>query len=465
MHKVVVIGAGVGGYVAAIRAAQLGLSVALVERQARLGGTCLNIGCIPSKALLESSELFARVARDGAAHGVVVGPIRVDLAAMMKRKEQVVAQLTGGVAQIMKARNVTVVQGSARIAAPGRVTVALASGGEQTLEGESIVIATGSDVQSLPFLRIDGDRIVSSTEALSLAEVPRRLLVVGAGAIGLEMGSVWSRLGSQVTVVEIMSEVLPGWDAEVARGLRRELARQGMVFELGARVESCEARGDAVVLRGSRGSEKLELSGDRLLVAVGRKPFTEGLGLEAAGVALEPRGGRIQVDEAFRTSVPGVYAIGDVVRGPMLAHKAEEEGVAVAEIIAGRRAHVSYATIPNVVYTEPEAASVGSTEEQLKERGVAYRKGSFPFRANGRALALGQSAGFAKVLADATNDRILGVHILGPQASSVIAEAVAVMEFGGSAEDLALTVHAHPTLPEALKEAALAVDRRSIHGL
>ena len=371
MYKVVVIGAGVGGYVTAIRAAQLGLSVALVERQATLGGTCLNVGCIPSKALLESSELLARVQRDGAVHGVMAGQVRVDLAAMMKRKEQVVGQLTGGIAQIMKARKVDVIQGAARIAARGKVAVALASGDERTLETESIVIATGSDVQSLPFLRIDGDRILGSTEALALTEVPARLLVVGAGAIGLEMGSVWSRLGSQVTVVEIMSEVLPGWDAEVARGLRRELGRQGIAFELGARVESCETGSGSVVLRGSRGSEAFELSGDRLLVAVGRRPFTEGLGLEAAGVALEPRGGRIQVDGSFRTSVPGIYAVGDVIRGPMLAHKAEEEAVAVAEIIAGRKGHVNYATIPNVVYTAPEAASVGSTEEQLKEKGVA----------------------------------------------------------------------------------------------
>jgi dihydrolipoamide dehydrogenase len=343
--------------------------------------------------------------------------------------------------------------------------VTAASGGSRELEAESIVIATGSDVQTLPFVEIDGDRVVSSTEALELAEVPGSLVVIGAGAIGLEMGSVWSRLGSRVTVVEIMSEVLPGWDGELARGLRRELARQGIAFELGVRVESVEKAGKGVVLRGTREGSAFELAGDRLLVAVGRRPYTEGLGLQEAGVELEPRGGRIKVDEQFRTSVAGIYAVGDVIRGPMLAHKAEEEGAAVAEIIAGHSGRVSYATIPNVVYTAPEAASVGATEERLKEQGTAYRKGSFPFRANGRALALGETAGFAKVLADAKTDRILGVHILGAQASGIIAEAVAVMEFGGSAEDLALTVHAHPSLPEALKEAALAVDGRSIHGL
>jgi dihydrolipoamide dehydrogenase len=465
MHKVVVIGAGPGGYVAAIRAAQLGLSTALVDRRASLGGTCLNIGCIPSKALLESSELLARLRRDGAAHGLVAGDIGIDLPAMMKRKEEVVAQLTGGVARIMKARGVTVVRGGARIVAPQKVSVTDAAGREQLVEAESIVVATGSDVQTLPFLRLDGEKVVSSTEALSFARVPGRLLVVGAGAIGLEMGSVWARLGSQVTVVEIMPEVLPGWDGELARGLRRELSRQGIAFELGARVESCDAGGE-VVLRGSRaGGAKLELAGDRVLVAVGRRPYTEGLGLEAVGVALEPKGGRIAVDGQFRTGVPGIYAIGDVIRGPMLAHKAEEEGIAVAEIIAGRKARVGYDCIPNVVYTSPEVASVGLSEEQLKDKGVAYRKGSFLLRANGRALALGEPAGFVKVLADAATDRILGVHILGAQASSVIAEAVAVMEFGGSAEDLALTVHAHPTLPEAVREAALAVDRRSLHGL
>ncbi len=465
MYKVIVIGAGPGGYVAAIRAAQLGMQVALVDKRPSPGGTCLNIGCIPSKALLESSELLARLRGEAAAHGITASGLTTDIAVLMKRKDQVVQQLTGGVSQVLKARGVTVVQGSGRILSSGRVAVDAASGKQDVLEAEAIVIATGSDVQTLPFLRPDGDRVVTSTEALSFAQVPGRLLVVGAGAIGLEMGSVWSRLGSKVTVVEIMGEVLPGWDGELARGLRRELSRQGLVFELGARVESCEVGKKGVVLRGSRGDGKLELAGDRVLVAVGRRPYTEGLGLEEVGVRLEARGGRVQVDEQFRTSVAGIYAIGDVIRGPMLAHKAEEEGVAVAEIIAGRTARVSYGAIPNVVYTAPEAASVGRSEEELKEKGVAYRKGSFPFRANGRALALGETAGFAKVLADSRTDRILGVHILGPQASSVIAEAVAVMEFGGSAEDLALTVHAHPSLPEALKEAALAVDRRSIHGL
>jgi dihydrolipoamide dehydrogenase len=465
VYKLIVIGAGPGGYVAAIRAAQLGLSVALVDRSESLGGTCLNIGCIPSKALLESTELLARLQGQAATHGLIVPEVKVDLAILMKRKLDVVRQLTGGVAQIMRARKVTVVTGSARVAGPGRVTVAGAHGGEQILEGEAIVIASGSEVQRLPFLPVDGERIVTSTEALSFTSVPRRLLVVGAGAIGLEMGSVWARLGSKVTVVEIMSEVLPGFDGETSRALRRELARQGLAFELGARVESCEVRPDGVVLAGSRGSEKLELVGDRVLVAVGRRPHTEGLGLQAAGVAVEQHSGRVQVDDSFRTSVAGIYAIGDVIRGPMLAHKAEEEGIAVAEIVAGRRGHVNYTAIPNVVYTAPEVASVGRTEEQLKEKGTAYRKGSFPFKVNGRALALGEPVGFAKVLADAGTDRVLGVHIVGAQASSLIAEAVSVMEFGGSAEDLALTVHAHPTLPEALREAALAVDRRAINAL
>jgi dihydrolipoamide dehydrogenase len=465
VYKLIVIGAGPGGYVAAIRAAQLGLSVALVDRSDSLGGTCLNIGCIPSKALLESTELLARLQREAPAHGLIVPEVKVDLATLMKRKVDVVRQLTGGVAQIMRARKVTVVTGSARIAGPGRVAVAGAQGGEQILEGEAIVIASGSEVQRLPFLPADGERIVTSTEALSFESVPARLLVVGAGAIGLEMGSVWARLGSKVTVIEIMSEILPGFDSETSRALRRELARQGLAFELGARVESCEVREDGVVLTGSRGSEKLELAGDKVLVAVGRRPHTEGLGLQAAGVAVEQRSGRVEVDDSFRTSVKGIYAIGDVIRGPMLAHKAEEEGIAVAEIVAGRRGHVSYAAIPNVVYTTPEVASVGLTEEQLKEKGTAYRKGSFPFKVNARALALGAPAGFAKVLADTGTDRVLGVHIVGAHASSVIAEAVSVMEFGGSAEDLALTVHAHPTLPEALREAALAVDRRAINAL
>ena len=461
---VAIIGAGSGGYVAAIRAAQLGLSVALVEKGKTLGGTCLNVGCIPSKSLLESSELYASARGKLAEHGITAEKVSLDLKAMMRRREQVVSKLTGGLAYIMKARGVEVVRGIGRLAAPGRVVVTPEDGAEIELTSRSVILATGSGPAALPFLPFDGKRIVDSTAAIALSRVPRRLVVIGAGAIGLEMGSVWSRLGSEVTVIEITEGLLPGWDRELADGLRRELTKQGIRFELSTRVTGHQAGARSVKLQAEKpGGEAVEYAGDVVLVAVGRKPYSEGVGVEELGI--EKDGPAIRVDERFQTGIPDVYAIGDVIRGPMLAHKAEEEGAAVAEILAGRPGHVDYEIIPNVVYTWPEAASVGKTERQLEEEGIPHRSGSFPFKANGRALAMGETAGWAKVLAHEKTDRILGVHILGPQASTLIAEAVTAMAYGASAEDVARTVHAHPTLAEAVREAALDVDGRPIHRL
>ncbi len=460
---VVVIGSGPGGYVAAIRAAQLGLSTAIVEKEAALGGTCLNIGCIPSKALLDSSELYV-TAREGLApHGIRAGSVGLDLGAMMTRKQGIVGTFTNGVSLLMRENGIAVFHGTARLLSSTRVEISVEEGAGATLDAASFILATGSVPTELPFLPFDGKRIVSSTEALSFPTVPKRLLVIGAGAIGLEMGSVWRRLGSAVTVIELMSQILPGWDSQVSQTLQRLLVRQGLVIHTSTSVSGARSAKSGVTLmaRDPRGGE-MSFEGDVVLVAVGRKPYAEGLGLEQIGVQRDAAG-RVVVDERLQTSVAGIYAIGDLVHGPMLAHKAEDEGIAAAEIIAGLAGQVDYATIPSVVYTSPEAAFVGRTEDELRKGGRPFVSGSFVFRANARALALDKPEGFVKVLADAETDRLLGVHIVGPFASDLIAEAVAVMAFGGASEDIARIVHAHPSLPEVVREAALAAGGRPIN--
>jgi dihydrolipoamide dehydrogenase len=463
-YDLIVIGTGPGGYVCAIRAAQLGLKVAVVEKRATHGGTCLNVGCIPSKAMLHASELFDEARHAFAGMGIEVAP-KLDLARMLAFKDAGVKGNVDGVAFLLKKNKIDAFRGTARLLAPGRIGVTADDGGNQVLQAKSIVIATGSDVARLPGIDIDEKTIVSSTGALSLEQVPGKMLVIGAGVIGLELGSVWRRLGSEVLVVEFLDRVLPGMDGETARGLQRILAKQGMNFKLSSKVTGVNRNGSGhtVTIAPANGNGATETAeADVVLVAVGRVPYTQGLGLEELGVRLDNRG-RISVDERYETSVPGIYAIGDVIAGPMLAHKAEDEGVAVAEILAGQAGHVNYDVIPNVVYTYPELASVGKSEEEIKAAGIAYKAGKFPFTANGRAKANKTTDGFVKILADAATDRILGVHILGPNASEMIAEAAVIMEFGGSAEDLARTCHAHPTLTEAVKEAALAVDKRAIH--
>ncbi len=459
----IVIGAGPGGYVCAIRASQLGLKVAMVEKRSTFGGTCLNVGCIPSKALLHASELYEDAGAHFGVMGIDVKP-KLDLAKMLAFKDEGVKGNTDGVAFLMRKNKVDHFHGTGRIKAPGLVEVTFINGEKQAIEGKAIVIATGSAVAQLPGIEIDEKTVVSSTGALSLPKVPKRLLVIGAGVIGLELGSVWRRLGAEVTVVEYLDRILPGTDGEVARQLQRILEKQGMTFKLGHKVTGVDKKGSAhsVTIEPSQGGEAARLEADVVLVAIGRVPFTEGLGLAEAGVKLDNRG-RIGVDAHYQSSVPGIYAIGDVIDGPMLAHKAEDEGVAVAEILAGQAGHVNYGVIPNVVYTAPELASVGRSEEELKAAGVAYKVGKFPFTANGRAKANHVTDGFVKILADAATDRVLGVHILGVNASEMIAEPAVLMEFGGSAEDLARTCHAHPTLTEAVKEAALAVDKRALH--
>lgn len=465
-HDLVVIGSGPGGYVAAIRAAQLGLDTACVELEPALGGTCLRVGCIPSKAMLESSERFHEAAHAMAAHGVVVGSVSLDLPTMLKRKDEIVRGLTGGVDLLFKKNKVTRYAGLGRIAGPGRVVVE--SPGERgktatqapvELAAKHILIATGSRSADLPGVKPDGDRIGTSTEALAYAEVPKHLVVIGAGYIGLEMGSVWLRLGAKVTVLEYLDRILPGMDAEIAGEALRLFKRQGMEFRLGAKVTGAKSA-KGIVTVSLEGQEPIEA--DRALLAVGRVPHTSGLGLESVGIEPDARG-RIPVDDQYRTSSPGIYAIGDVIGGAMLAHKASEEGVACVERIATGYGHVNYDAIPGVVYTQPEIASVGRTEEELKTAGIAYRKGTFFLRGIGRSRALGQIDGRVKILADAATDRVLGVHILGARAGDLIAEAVAAIEFGASAEDIARISHAHPTLAEAVKEAALAVDGRPIH--
>jgi dihydrolipoamide dehydrogenase len=462
-YDLIVIGTGPGGYVCAIRAAQLGLKVAVVEKRKTHGGTCLNVGCIPSKALLQASDKFEEAAHELAGFGVLTEPPRLDLAAMMKHKDETVAANVNGVAFLFKKHKIEAFTGIGKIVAPGKVEVAGPDTTTQKLTTKAIVIATGSEVTPLPGVEIDENTIVSSTGALSLSEVPKKLLIVGAGVIGLELGSVWSRLGSKVTVVEFLDRILAGADAEVAKQFQRILTKQGFEFRLAHKVSGVEKAGAGlqVVIEPSAGGETTRLDADIVLVAIGRRPVTEGLGLEAVGVTTDR--GRVVIGSDFATNVPGIYAIGDVVRGPMLAHKAEDEGIAVAEIIAGQRGHVNYEAIPSVVYTVPELASVGSTEEDLHAKGIAYKVGKFPFTANGRARAMRRTEGFVKILADASSDRVLGVHIIGGGAGEQIAEAVVLMEFGGSAEDLARTCHAHPTLSEAVREAALAVDKRAIH--
>ena len=464
-YDLVVIGAGPGGYVAAIRAAQLGLRVACVEKRASLGGTCLNVGCIPSKALLQSSHLYEEAIKGFAHHGIQAQGVSFDLAAMMARKDQVVSDLTQGVAFLFRKNKIAHLPGHGVITAPDTVEVRPADGGEpRTLKTENILIATGSDVASVPGIAIDETRIVSSTGALALARVPERLVVVGGGFIGIELGSVWRRLGAEVTVVEFLDQILAGMDGEVAKQMLRILQKQGLSFRLGCKVTEATAGADGVRLTVApvKGGAAETLAADVVLVSVGRRPFTDGLGLETAGVVRDGRG-FVAVDHDFQTNVPGIFAIGDVIGGKMLAHKAEDEGVAVAELIAGQAGHVNYDAIPGIVYTWPEAAAVGRTEEQLKADGVAYKVGRFPFTANARARCNADTDGFVKILACAKTDRILGCHIVGAAAGDLIQEVALAIEFGGAAEDVARTCHGHPGLPEAVKEAALAAAGRAIH--
>ncbi len=462
-YDLIVIGTGPGGYVCAIRAAQLGLKVAVVEKRKTHGGTCLNVGCIPSKALLHASEMFEEAAHTFPKLGVVVGEPKLDLPAMMAHKQETVDANVNGVAFLLKKNKIEAFHGTASIPAAGKVVVTAEDGKTQELATKSIVIATGSESAPLPGVTIDEKIVVTSTGALEIAAVPKELVVVGAGVIGLEIGSVWSRLGAKVTVVEYLDRILPGMDGEVAKQFQRILEKQGFSFMLGSKVTKVETAGQGatVTVEPAAGGEAKALSADIVLVAIGRRPNTDGLGLDQVGVATEK--GRVVIDDHFKTNVPGIYAIGDVVRGPMLAHKAEDEGVAVAEIIAGKHGHVNYDAIPGVVYTSPEVASLGKTEEELKAAGVSYKVGKFPFSANGRARAIRHTDGFVKVLADATTDRVLGCHIIGPHAGDLIAEVTVLMEFGGSSEDLARTCHAHPTLAETVKEAAMAVEKRQIH--
>jgi dihydrolipoamide dehydrogenase len=462
-YDLIVIGTGPGGYVCAIRAAQLGLKTAVVEKRATHGGTCLNVGCIPSKALLHASEAYAEASHGFAAMGVKVNP-ELDLKTMLKFKDEGVAGNVQGVEFLLKKNKIDTYHGTGKIAGEGKVEVTSDDGKTETLETKNIVIATGSEVAKIPGVEIDEEVIVSSTGALELPKVPKKLVVIGGGYIGLELGSVWRRLGSEVTVVEMLDRITPGLDGEVGKQFMKILKKQGLEFKLSTKVVSIEksGKGAKVTVEPVDGGEPETLECDVVLVAIGRIPNTDGLGAEDVGIATDKRG-RIKVDDHYRTDLPGAYAIGDVIKGPMLAHKAEDEGVAVAEIIAGQAGHVNYDVIPSVVYTEPEVAAVGKTEEQLQEDGIEYTVGKFPFTANGRAKVNRTTEGFVKILADKETDRVLGVHILGPDAGNMIAEAAVLMEFGGSAEDLARTCHAHPTLTEAIKEAAMAVDGRAIH--
>ena len=463
-YDLAVIGAGPGGYVAAIRAAQLGMGVVLVEKRDTLGGTCLNVGCIPSKALLESSERYHAARNSFAEHGISVGDVTIDVAAMMGRKARIVAELAKGIGMLMKKNKIEVVQGRGVLAGAGMVRVE-GDGEAREIRASNILLATGSAPTPLPFLPFDGTRVVSSTEALAFEAVPKHLVVVVAGAVGLELGSVWARLGAEVTVIEMLPTITPFADKMMAKLLERSLKKQGLSFRLSSKVTGAQVEDGAelaVTVEDGKGKADT-LRCDKLLVAVGRRPYTEGIGLEEAGVKLEVDGS-VAVDDRLRTSVPGVYAVGDLVPGPMLAHKAEEEGVAVAERIAGKAGHVNYDAIPSVVYTWPELAQVGMTEDDAKEKGLPVKTGRFAFKANGRAKCMGEEDGMVKVIAHAETDRVLGVHIVGPSASELIAEAVLAVEFQGSAEDVARSVHAHPTLAEVVKEAALAVDKRQIHG-
>ncbi|HMB76778.1 MAG TPA: dihydrolipoyl dehydrogenase [Kiloniellaceae bacterium] len=463
-YDLVVIGGGPGGYVAAIRAAQLGLSTACVEGRGTLGGTCLNVGCIPSKALLQSSEKYAEASAHFAAHGIKVAGVELDLDTMMGRKAKVVSDLTTGIEFLFKKNKVDYIRGWGSIPKAGEVQVKGEDGATQSLQTKNILIATGSESTPLPGVEVDEKQIVTSTGALEIGKLPESLIVIGAGVIGLELGSVWSRLGAKVTVIEFLDRILPGMDAEIAKNAQRVLKKQGLDFKLGRKVTGAEktAKGVKLTVETVKDGKAEDYTADVVLLAIGRRPYTEGLGLEALGIALDKRG-FIPVNDRYETAVEGIYAIGDCILGPMLAHKAEEDGVAAAEMLAGKTAHVDYNLVPGVVYTWPEVAGVGRTEEHLKEDGIAYRVGKFPFTANSRARANGDTDGFVKILADEHSDRVLGVHILGPLAGDILAEAVIAMEFGASAEDIARTCHAHPGMGEAVKEAALAVAGRAIH--
>ena len=463
----IVIGSGPGGYVAAIRAAQLGFKVACVEKDKTLGGTCLNVGCIPSKALLESSEQYHQAKTKFSKHGIVTGQVSINLEQMMKRKDGIVRQLTQGVAYLFKKNKIEWVKGHGRLAgSEGQDKIVEVEGeeGKKSLRAPRVLLATGSEPVALPFLPFDGKRVLSSTEALSIPEIPKHLVVIGGGVIGLEMGSVWSRLGAKVTVIEFLDRIANGFDLQVAAELQKSLTKQGIEFRLNSKCLGARDAGEwkIVEVESRTDGSKSQIECDYVLVATGRRAYTKNLGLEAMGIATDKLG-RIEIDSHFQTRVPGIYAIGDVVQGAMLAHKAEEEGVAAAEIMAGQAGHVNYEAIPGVIYTWPELASVGFTEEQLKEKGIAYKVGTFPFNVNGRAKAMEESEGMVKVIADAKTDRMLGMHIVGARAGDMIAEGVAVMEFGGSAEDIARTSHAHPSLAEVVREAALAVNQRALH--
>jgi len=456
-YDLVIIGGGPGGYIAAIKAAQLGLKTACVEKRATLGGTCLNVGCIPSKALLHASEVFEDASHNMAALGVNVSGVTLDLDVMMAHKSKTVGELTKGIEYLFKKNKVDHLLGTGRIASANSVDVALNAGGSQTLTTKNILIATGSDVIGLPGITIDEERIVSSTGALSLKKVPKHLAIIGGGVIGLELGSVWGRLGAKVTVIEFLDRITPGMDSEISKQFQRVLTKQGFEFKLSSKVTGATlGKTDvALTVEPAAGGQAETISADVVLVAIGRKPYTQGLGLDAVGIKLDGKG-RVETDKHFRTNLPNIYAIGDVIIGPMLAHKAEDEGVAVAEIIAGQHGHMNYDVIPSVVYTWPEIASVGKTEEELKASGQAYRVGKFPFSANSRAKANKDTEGFVKILSDAKTDRVLGCHIIGPDAGTLIAEVVLAMEFGASSEDIARTCHAHPTLNESVRDAALA---------
>ena len=459
---VVIIGSGPGGYVAAIRAGQLGLKTAIVEKDKDLGGTCLNIGCIPSKALLASSDHFVFAKKEAAKHGIIIENPTLDLNKMLQRKDKVVKTMNTGVRSLMKTNKVTTFEGLGTITAPGKVFVKGSDGNTQEIETKNIIIATGSVPVELPFAKFDGKTVVSSTEALCFIEPPKKLLVIGAGAIGLELGSVWNRLGSEVTILEFLPRIAVGFDLELSNLLQRALTAQGITFHLEAKVSAIDVKDGRATATATKGSEELKFDADKVLVSVGRKPFSEGLGAEKAGVEFDEKK-RIKVDKHFKTKIDGIYAIGDVIAGPMLAHKAEDEGIACVEGIAGKDGHMNYDAIAGIIYTNPELAGVGLTEEAAKAKGIEYRVGKFPFRANGRAVANEELDGMVKFLADAKTDRILGAHILQHAASELIAEAVSVIEFGGSSEDIGRTCHSHPTLSEAVREAALNVEKRALH--
>jgi dihydrolipoamide dehydrogenase len=461
---VAVIGAGPGGYVCAFRAAQLGLRVALVDKRPTLGGTCLNVGCIPSKALLHSSEQFVFARDHAAAHGINTGTVTADIAVLLRRKDAVVAKLVGGVAALAKARKVTVIAGEATFTSPTELSVKGSDGSTSTLAAKNFVVATGSAPVELPFMKFDGNTVVSSDEAIAFDKVPASLVVVGGGAIGLELGSVWARLGSDVTVVEFLPKVIAAYDDDVVRAFSRMLQKQGLKVEVGARVTGLKAGASKATLTAERDGKVLEFPADKVLVAVGRRPYTDRLGLEKAGITLDEKK-RVKVDGHLRTSAAGIWAIGDVVAGPMLAHKAEEDGIAVAEWIAGKAGHVNWDLVPAIVYTDPEVASVGLGEDAARAKGLAISVGKFNFAANGRAIANDSTDGFVKIIADSATDRILGAQILGRGAGELISEVVTHMEYGGSAEDLGRTIHAHPTMSEAVKEAGLAVSKSAIHAI